>query len=78
MRQGLFELAFYHVDKLLLRMYVNLGTDMLDMAFHGVARNGAMFHDEVPVKALSEHCENLTLARYWIILLFCSFAALVD
>ncbi len=58
----LFELAFHHVDKLLLRMHVELGIDMLDMAFYGIARNDLVLHDEAPVTALGEHGENLTLA----------------
>ena len=74
----LFELAFYHVDKLLLRIYVELGIDLFDMAFHGIARNDVVLHDEASVTTLGGHSEILALARRRGILFFWSFAALVD
>ena len=59
----LLALAFDQVDKLLVRVDVELGIDMLDVGLDGVARNAQALLDVLAIAPASKHLEDLCLAR---------------
>ena len=55
--------AFNQIEKLLMRVDLELGVDVFNMGLHGIARNDEFLFDVFAVATMGEHLEHLALAR---------------